>query len=102
VWICVRARAEHLIWPSIGAVVSLHFAPLGRLFHVCPYYATAIAGTVVCGAGFAVSASPYGVAALGLCMTTVMWISAIYILRHADGIAERACAEPWSCWAARF
>lgn len=76
--------------------MSLHFAPLGRLFHVCPYYATAIAGTVVCGAGFAVSASPYGVAALGLCMTTVMWISAIYILRHADGIAERACAEPWA------
>ena len=60
VWICVRARAEHLIWPSIGTVVSLHFAPLGKLFHVRTYYATAIAGTIASGAGFAVSDTPYG------------------------------------------
>ena len=96
VWICVRARAEHLIWASLGTVVSFHFAPLGRLFHVRPYYATAIAGTLVCGAGFAVSRSPYGVAALGLAMTAVMWTSAIYILMHADRIADRACAETWA------
>jgi hypothetical protein len=96
VWICVRAHAEHLIWPSIGTVASLHFAPLGRLFHVRPYYATALAGTLVCGAGFAVSASPYGVAALGLSMCAVMWTSAVYILAHADGIAAQACAEPWA------
>jgi hypothetical protein len=96
VWICVRAHAEHLIWASIGVVVSLHFAPLGRLFHVRPYYGTAMAGTIACGAGFAVSASPYGVAALGLGMTAVMWISAGYVLMHADGIADRACAEVWA------
>jgi len=96
VWICVRVRAEHLIWPSIGAVVSLHFAPLGKLFHVRSYYATAIAGTIACGAGFAVSGTPNGVALLGVGMATVMWISAAHILINADGIADRACAEPWA------
>ena len=84
VWICVRVRAEHLIWASIGAVVSLHFASLGRLFHVRAYYATAIAGTVICGAGFAVSGTPYGVASLGVAMAVVMWISAAYVLINAD------------------
>ena len=96
VWICVRTGAEHLIWASIGVVVSLHFAPLGSLFHVRPYFAVAIAGTIVCAAGFAVSSTPYGVAALGLAMTAVMWISSAYILMHADRIADQACAESWA------
>ena len=93
VWMCVRAQAEHLIWGSIGAVVSLHFAPLGRLFHVRTYYATAISGTIASGAGFAVSGTPYGVAFLGLGMATVMWVSAAHVLFKADRIADQACAE---------
>jgi hypothetical protein len=96
VWICVRVQAEHLIWSSIGAIVSLHFAPLGRLFHVRAYYATAIAGTIASGAGFLVSGTPYGVASLGLGMTTVMWVSAAHVLFNADRIADKACAEPWA------
>jgi hypothetical protein len=96
VWICVRARAEHLIWPSIGVVVSLHFAPLARLFHVRTYYAAAAAGMIVSGAGFAISGTPYGVAELGLGMATVMWSSAVHVLANADRIADRACAEVWA------
>jgi len=95
VWICVRARAEHLIWASIGAVVSLHFAPLAKLFHVRTYYATAIAGLIASGAGFAVSDTPSGVASFGLGMATVMWVSAAHVLFNADRIADRACAEHW-------
>jgi hypothetical protein len=96
VWICVRVKAEHLIWGSIGAVVSLHFVPLGKLFHLRTYYVTAIAGTIVSVAGFAVSETPYGVASLGLGMAIVMWVSAAYILRNADRIAGQACAERWA------
>ena len=96
VWICVRVRAEHLIWSSIGAIVSLHFAPLGRLFHLRAYYATAIAGTLTCAAGFAASGTPYGLAGLGVAMAAVMWISAAYILINAGQIADRACAEDWA------
>src|SRR5262249_572928 len=96
VWICVRVRAEQFIWASIGTVVSLHFAPLGRLFHVRAYSATALAGTIICAAGFAMSGTPYGIASLGLGMATVMWLAAAYILINAEGIADRACGEPWA------
>src|SRR5579871_5528820 len=50
---CVRTGAEILIWPSIGLIVSIHFAPLARLFHVRRYYATAAAGTLILLGGFA-------------------------------------------------
>jgi hypothetical protein len=96
VWICVRVDAEHLIWGSIGAVVSLHFVPLAKLFHVRTYYVTAIVGTIVSVAGFAVSDTPYGVSSLGLSMGMVMWGSATYVLRNADRIAGQACAETWT------
>jgi hypothetical protein len=96
VWSCVRVQAEQLIWASIGVVVSLHFLPLGRLFHVRVYYATGIAGALVSSAGFAASGTPIGVASLGLCMATVMWVSAAHILSNADRIADRSCAEPWA------
>ena len=96
VWICVRAHAEHLIWPSIGVVVSLHFAPLGKIFHVRTYHATAIAGTIASGAGFAMSDTPYGVASFGLGMATIMWVSAAHVLFNADRIADQACAEHWA------
>ena len=96
VWACVRAQAEHLIWASIGVVVSLHFAPLGRLFHMPPYYAIAVAGTIVCVAGLALSSTPVGVASLGVGMAAVMWIVDAYVLLRADRIADRACAESWA------
>ena len=96
VWLCVRAQAEHLIWAAIGTVVSLHFAPLGKIFHVRTYYVTAIAGTIVSVVGLAVSGAPWGVTLLGLGMAAVMWASACYVLLHADRIADRACTEEWA------
>jgi uncharacterized membrane protein YhiD involved in acid resistance len=96
VWTCLRFEAEHLIWASIGVIVSLHFVPLGKIFHVRTYYVTAIAGTIVSGAGFLVSATPDGVAFLGVSMAAVMWLSAAYILLNADRIADQACAEHWA------
>ena len=42
-----------MIWPSIGLIVSVHFAPLARLFHVRAYYTTALAGTIVSLLAFA-------------------------------------------------
>jgi hypothetical protein len=96
VWILVQARAEHLFWPSIGVVISLHFAPLGWLFHVRPYYVLAIAGTIISVAAFGVAGTPRGIAALGLALAAVMWGVASYVLAHADRIADRGCAEPWA------
>jgi hypothetical protein len=96
VWMCVTLKAEHLMWAAIGAVVSLHFAPLGTLFHVRAYHVIAIVGTIVSAAGVAVSRTPVGVAALGIGMATLMWGAGVYVLWNADRIADRACAERWT------
>ena len=94
--ICIRAGAPHLMWPSIGAIVSLHFAPLAKVFHVRTYRATAIAGTLLSLAGFALIRTPEDVAAYGVTMAAVMWGSAAHVLSHADLIADRACSETWA------
>ena len=95
VWVCVRLHAEQMIWPSMGLVVSLHLVPLGRIFHVRPYYGTGAAGSLVSLASFAKGTDTNGVAYLAAGTAAVMWVSAIYLLWNADRIARRALREPW-------
>ena len=94
VWWCIRLGAR-MIWPAIGLIVSIHFAPLARLFHVRAYYATAAAGAVISLASFAGLAHNDRVAWLGGGMATVMWVSGWYIIQNADGITARAVLEHW-------
>ena len=75
----------------IGLIVSLHFAPLARLFHVRVYYSTALAGTVFSLAGLLTGVA--GVQPLlwfGGAMAAVMWLSGWHIIRNADQITVRA------------
>src|SRR5262249_44467731 len=48
IWWCVHTGRKDLVFPVIGLIVSLHFVPLGRIFHVRPYYLTGLAGSVLC------------------------------------------------------
>jgi len=93
VWICVTVNARPMIWPSIGLAVSLHLVPLARLFHVGVYYVTALAGSGVSIVGFMMSNFPYGVVSLGAGLAIVMWLSAWWLLVHADQIAGQAQRE---------
>jgi hypothetical protein len=95
VWFCVRTGAKDLIWPTIGLIVSLHFAPLARLFHVRVYYATALAGTLISLAGFAGLNDMTRLLWFGGAMAAVMWLSAGYIIRNAGKIATRTMHENW-------
>ncbi len=92
---CVHGNRRDLIWPWMGLIVSLHFAPLARIFHVRVYYATAIGGSIASLAGF-VLADSHKLAILGGAMGAVMWGSAWYILTHANRIADSAVREPWA------
>ena len=94
-WMCAKAGAEDLFGPAIGLVVSLHFVPLAKIFHVRTYYATAVLGTIVSLVGFVALRTVPGTVAFGASMAAVMWGSAAYLLLHADRIADRACAEHW-------
>jgi hypothetical protein len=95
IWWCVRAGAKDMIWPSIGLIVSVHFAPLARLFHVRAYYTTALAGTIVSLLAFAGLTDILRFAWFGGAMAAVMWLSAWHIIRNADAIAARAVQEQW-------
>ena len=86
-------RRLDLIWPALGIAVSLHFLPLGRLFHVRRYYFTGIAGTAVCLTAMIAFDAPANavVAAGGMCLN--MWGSAAWLLARSDQIAQRAIKE---------
>ncbi len=96
VWACVQAGAEQMIWPAIALVVSLHFVPLARLFHVRAYYVTAAAGSSVALVGLAMGTHRYAVPSLAGAMAIVMWVSAVYLLGNADKIAARGVGERWA------
>jgi len=93
---CVQTKRFDLIGPVIGLVVSLHFAPLGRIFHVRLYYLTALVGS---GVSLAALIRPTGFHRHELfcsAMALVMWTSAVYVIRNANRIAQRAAQEVWA------
>jgi hypothetical protein len=45
--ICNGIGRRDLVWPAVGAAVSLHFAPMAYLFRLPLYYVTAALGCVV-------------------------------------------------------
>jgi hypothetical protein len=89
VFLCVHFERPDLIWPAVGVAVSLHFAPLGRLFHVPAYYVTAAAGTLVSVIVLATPLGEFRLLWLGGGMSIVMWTSAVYLVYGADVIAAR-------------
>ncbi len=82
-----------LIFPAIGLAVSLHFLPLGMLFHVRRYYFTGIVGAIICVVGMVAFGAPSNAlfAASGMCLN--MWGTAAWLVFGSERIAARAIAE---------
>lgn len=95
VWWCVRSGGKDVMWPSIGLIVSLHFVPVARIFHVRAYYITALAGTAISLFGFAGLTDIRRLLCFGSAMAAAMWLSGWYIVRKADRITARAVREKW-------
>jgi hypothetical protein len=94
--LCLHLGQEELVGPSIALIVSLHFIPLGRIFHVRTYCFVGIAG---CAISFVAYSSAGGAGSplfLGGTMGVLLWLSAAYMLWRADRIGARAVREPWS------
>jgi hypothetical protein len=91
-WLGTRFHREDLIWPGIGLVVSLHFAPFGFMFRMRPYLVAAVAGTVVAILALLLPVSVLRPAArfafIGIGVGAVVWITAVYAILHADRLAE--------------
>jgi hypothetical protein len=94
VWWCVRVNAVDRVWPGIGLVVSLHFLPLARLFHVRAYYATAAAGAIASLAALAAAMTSQVLSWYCAAMTGVMWLTALYLVLAAERIAARGVNRP--------
>lgn len=92
VLLCTLSGRSDLVWPAIGLVVSLHFAPLGWLVDVPEYYVTAAAGVVISMVAFA-PLGPWRLPWLGGAMSAVMWITAAYLVARADNLADRSLAR---------
>jgi len=98
VWWCVRADLPNLILPAIGLIVSLHFVPLARVFHVRLYYVTALLGSLISLAAIAFTGlnENLRLAFVGGGMTAVMWLTAGYILWNVNRITQRAMRRRWA------
>jgi cbb3-type cytochrome oxidase subunit 3 len=96
VFLCLRLGREELLGQLIALVVSLHFIPLGRVFHVRPYYFVGTAGAAISLLAFSPIFGIDRMTFLGITMGVTVWLSAVYILWRADRITSKAIGESWS------
>lgn len=91
----VHAHREDLIWPGLALVVSLHFLPLARSFRMRPYYATAVAGSIVAvlalGLPDAIVQPGGRLILVGTGMGLVVWMTAAYAILRAERLAAAWC-----------
>lgn len=88
VGLAMHYQRQDLVWPGIALAVSLHFIPLGWLFHMRAYYVTALGGSAISlGALLAPAAlldAPARAVYLGLGMGASVSITAVYAVLRAD------------------
>ncbi len=96
VLLCFRLGLEDLVGPSIALIVSLHFIPLGRIFHVRTYYFVGIVGCAISLVAFSPVFGLGRLMFLGGTMGVLLWLSALYMLWRADRIGAKAIRELWS------
>ena len=93
--LCLRLDHEELLGPWIGLIVSFHFIPLGRIFHVRTYYVVGIIGSAISLVAFSALFGVGRLMFLGGTMCVLLWLSAAYILWRADRIGAKAIHEGW-------
>jgi hypothetical protein len=94
----VHYHREDLIWPAIGAVVSVHFLPLGWIFRVRAYYVAGVSGTIVSCIALLSPHALFGASGrwifAGVGMGATMWVTAAYLILRADRLATAWDVEP--------
>ena len=94
--LCLHLDREDLVGPSIGLIVSLHFIPLGRIFHVRTYYFVGIVESALSLVAFFPWFGAGRLMFLGGTMGVLLWLSAVHMLWRADRISSKALKERWS------
>jgi MFS family permease len=94
--LCLSLGHEDFVGPSIALIVSLHFIPLGRIFHNRTYYFVGIVGGAISLVAFSPALGVGRLIFLGVTMGVLLWLSAFYLLWRADAIAAKAIHQRWS------
>ena len=84
---------QELLWPLIAIVVSLHFVPLGIIFHVKAYCALGGVGTVVGLSSLLRVFDSCRMIYLGVSMGILMLATVAFLLRKADAMALKSVDE---------
>ena len=90
VGVCVALNRKDLMWPALGLAVSLHFAPLGYIFRLRPYYVLAALGasaSIIAAVGFT---GTNRTIFLGTALGTIVWLTAAYAFFRAEQLSQRA------------
>lgn len=88
----ILSNRSDLMWPALALAVSLHFAPLGYLFRLRPYYVLAALGCVVSVVAVVSFTESARIIFLGSTLGTIVWLTASYAILRADRLAQRAVA----------
>jgi len=92
IW-CLQPGNQELLWPLIAIVVSLHFVPLGIIFHVRAYCALGGVGTVVGLSSLLRVFDSCRMIYLGVSMGILMLATVAFLLRKADAMALKSVDE---------
>jgi hypothetical protein len=96
VLLCLSQGLEDLVAPWIALIVSLHFIPLGWIFHVQVYKIVGLMGCALSLVAFSPAFGADRLMFLGGTMGLILWLSAVYLAWRADRIGAKAVSEPWS------
>lgn len=90
--LCLAFDRYDLLSAAVGLAVSLHFIPVGLLFRVRAYQGTAAVGGTLSLLAL-VGPVPRQALPFGALMALVLWLTALYLLVQADGIAARRASR---------
>src|ERR1022692_4581519 len=90
--ICNGIGRQDLVWPAVGAAVSLHFAPMGYLFRLPLYYVTTALGCVVSLIALTQKA-PASLWVVGAGMGGVLWATATFAILKSELLANHAVSK---------
>jgi hypothetical protein len=90
--ICNGIGRQDLVWPAVGAAVSLHFAPMGYLFRLPLYYVTAALGCVVSLIALT-QLAPASLWVVGVGMGGILWATAAFAILKSELLANHAAAK---------
>ncbi|HKC20116.1 MAG TPA: hypothetical protein VKE27_10850 [Candidatus Dormibacteraeota bacterium] len=90
--ICFALHRLDVLWPWIGAIVSLHLIPLGWIFNLRAYYLVGMGGAVLSLAAILLLNGSAVLIAAGAGLGLIFTLCAAYMLTRSEALLPRGAA----------